>query len=80
MDMKTARLFRNGRSQAVRLPHEFQLPGDRVWIKRDGNVLILIPMQDSWQALLNSLDEFSDDFMAEREQPRTQQEREGLAA
>ncbi len=78
MEVKTARLFMNGRSQAVRLPREFQLPGDRVWIKREGNVLILIPMQDSWQPLLDSLAEFSDDFMADRGQPAEQQEREGL--
>ena len=35
--MRTAKLFRNGQSQAVRLPKEFRFDGDEVWIKRVGN-------------------------------------------
>ena len=42
---KEARLFRNNRSQAVRIPVEFELPGDRVLIHRDGGRLIIEPMQ-----------------------------------
>jgi antitoxin VapB len=78
--MKSARLFMNGRSQAVRLPREFQFAGDRVWIKRSQNVVILVPTQDSWQALLESIGQFSDDFLAEREQPAPAEERERLFA
>ena len=39
-----AKLFKNGRSQAVRLPKEFRFPGDTVKIKKDGNKVILGPM------------------------------------
>jgi antitoxin VapB len=39
-----ASLFRNGRSQAVRIPKEFELDGDRVRISRDGARLILEPV------------------------------------
>lgn len=70
--MKTARLFQNGQSQAVRLPKEFRFEDDYVYIKKSGNVVILIPAHDSWQSLVGSLDKFSDDFMMERKQPKTQ--------
>ncbi len=41
---REAKLFRNNRSQAVRIPAEFELPGDRVLIRRDGVRLILEPL------------------------------------
>lgn len=67
--MKTAKLFRNGRSQAVRLPKEFRFSGTEVFVKRVGNAVMLIPVQDSWQTLFDSLDQFSEDFMDSRDQP-----------
>jgi antitoxin VapB len=75
--MRTAKLFKNGRSQAVRLPQEFRFDGTQVFIKRVGNMVVLIPEQDSWQTLFDSLEQFSDDFMETRNQPE-QQVREGL--
>lgn len=41
---KEAKLFRNNRSQAVRIPAEFELPGDRVLIHREGDKLIIGPI------------------------------------
>ncbi|MBK9394978.1 MAG: antitoxin [Uliginosibacterium sp.] len=41
---REAKLFRNNRSQAVRIPVEFELPGDRVLIHREGNKLIIEPV------------------------------------
>lgn len=41
---KEAKLFRNNRSQAVRIPVEFELPGDRVLIHREGDKLIIEPV------------------------------------
>jgi antitoxin VapB len=48
--MKTARLFRNGQSQAVRLPKEYRFNGDRVLIKKAGDAVILLPEKGSWLA------------------------------
>lgn len=74
--MKTAKLFQNGRSQAVRLPKEFRLPGQEVKISRDGNKIILEPLEHSWDEWEDSLKSFSDDFMQDgRDQP-IMQERE----
>ncbi len=70
--MKTAKLFRNGQSQAVRLPKEFRFKDNHVFIKKSGNIVMLIPAKNSWDSLLNSLNKFSNDFMAGRKQPKTQ--------
>jgi antitoxin VapB len=70
--MKTAKLFQNGQSQAVRLPKQFRFEGDEVIIKRSGNAVILLPANHSWDVLVNSLDKFSDDFMKDRAQPEQQ--------
>ncbi len=70
--MKTAKLFQNGQSQAVRLPKEFRFEGEEVFIKKNGNVVMLIPVVHSWDSMLGSLDKFSADFMSEREQPQQQ--------
>jgi antitoxin VapB len=75
--MKTAKLFKNGDSQAVRLPREFRFAGSEVLIKRTGAAVVLLPKTKSWDTLLSSLDQFSEDFMDERDQPRPQQ-RESL--
>ncbi len=76
--MTTAKLFKNGQSQAVRLPKEFRFEGDEVLIKRVGKAVVLLSVTSSWDTLFDSLDQFSDDFMLERNQPTLQQEREGL--
>lgn len=71
--MKKAKIFKNGQSQAVRLPKEYRINGSEVLIKKSGNSIILIPMEDNpWKPLINSLNEFSDDFMSDRNQPPTQ--------
>ncbi|MDD2920745.1 MAG: type II toxin-antitoxin system VapB family antitoxin [Anaerolineales bacterium] len=74
--METAKLFQNGKSQAVRLPKAFRFGGDRVYIKRVGNTVVLLPYETSWDAMLDSLSLFSEDFMSERVQLPVQ-EREG---
>ena len=71
--MKTAKVFKSGNSQAVRIPKEFHLKGDEVEIRRRGGALILRPKKQSWASLVNSLTKFTDDFMAEgRRQPPVQ--------
>jgi antitoxin VapB len=76
--MKTGKIFKNGQSQAVRLPKEFRLKGSRVLIKRQGRSLLFTPIEeDPWAIFSDSLHEFSKDFMEERKQP-TEQKREDL--
>ena len=75
--MLTARLFTNGRSQAVRLPKECRFEGTEVYVKRFQGLVILFAKESPWSSLLDSLDHFTDDFMSDREQPSRQQ-RDGL--
>ena len=70
--MKTAKLFRNGQSQAVRLPKEFRFEGDAVFIKKSGSAVVLLPLVNSWDSLIGSLDKFTMDYMAGRNQPKRQ--------
>jgi antitoxin VapB len=75
--MQTAKIFINGRSQAVRLPKDFRFSGEEVYIKKVGKMVILIPKDDPWSSLIDSLDQFTDDFMESRKQPN-QTQRENL--
>lgn len=76
--MKTAKLFKNGDSQAVRLPKEFRFAGDEVFIKRVGSAVVLLPKAKSWDTLIGSLKKFPEDFMRERDQPVEAESREPL--
>ena len=67
--MERAKIFQSGRSQAVRLPKEFRFNGSEVFVKRIGKAVVLLPMDDAWDSLAQSLDLFSDDYMTERRQP-----------
>jgi antitoxin VapB len=76
--METAKLFQNGQSQAVRLPRKFKMPGNAVKISREGNKVILEPLETTWDSLFSSLVDFPEDFMERgREQPEMQK-RESL--
>ena len=68
--MKTATLFMNGRSQAVRLPKECRFTGHEVFARKFEDIVILFPKKDPWSSLVNSLSKFSGDFMEKREQPK----------
>ncbi|HVT52286.1 MAG TPA: type II toxin-antitoxin system VapB family antitoxin [Dongiaceae bacterium] len=72
-DESIAKLFSNGRSQAVRLPKEFRFVGDRVRIKRLGRGVLLEPLEADTTAWFAELDKFADEpFMPEgRQQPKT---------
>ena len=74
--LKTARLFANGRSQAVRLPKEYQFSGENVYIQKVGEAVILFPADKEWEVFLHGLNSFSDDFMSEGRSQGTLQERE----
>lgn len=59
-DTAIARLFIHGRSQAVQLPKEFRLPGDRVRVRHAGDGVLLEPIASDIDAWLTELDRFAD--------------------
>jgi antitoxin VapB len=67
--METAKIFQNGRSQAVRLPKEFRFKGKEVFIHREGSKVILSEKPDSWENFFLSENKPTPDFMQDREQP-----------
>jgi len=73
--MKTAKVFRSGNSQTVRIPKEFHIEDDEVVIRRQGKAIVLEPRKRSWTSLFESLDKFTDDFMAEGRKPPSLQKR-----
>ncbi|MGH1394191.1 MAG: antitoxin [Trichormus sp.] len=67
--MNIAKLSTDGTHQVVILPEDFELTGTEVYIKKIGNAIVLIAKDNPWDSLIQSLDNFSDDFMTTREQP-----------
>ncbi|MES1160102.1 MAG: type II toxin-antitoxin system VapB family antitoxin [Bacteroidota bacterium] len=59
-------------NQAISIPDNLKINDDKVYIKKIGNVLYLIPYHNPWQNLTDSLHEFTSDFMEDRNQPSTQ--------
>jgi antitoxin VapB len=78
--MDTAKIFRTGRSQAVRLPKEYRFEGDEVYIRRVGNTVVLQPKDKTWDDVLHALALFEPGTFPDRAQPRAQQRRPALEA
>ena len=66
--MDTAKLFPNGRSQAVRLPKKYAFTGEEVFIKKISGMVVLIPKDEPWKPFQDSLSKFTDDFMENERQ------------
>ena len=71
-----AKLFRNGSSQAVRLPKECRFEGDQVVVKRFGDMVILVPIRYSFQGLMAQLREIGPIKLGRRVQPRRRDKRD----
>jgi len=54
--------------QSVPLPQELRINDDKVYLKKMGNIIYIIPFHAPWQSFYDSLSEFSADFMSERNQ------------
>ena len=73
--IKEAKLFKNGQSQAVRLPKECRFDGKSVYVNKLGKTVILLPKLDPWSALEEGLEMFEAGLELQREQG-SQSERE----
>ncbi len=68
----TAKIFTNGRSQAIRLPKEYRFKDNEVYINKIDDIIIIIPKEKKKEILLKSLDKFTDDFMNDRDELKNQ--------
>ncbi len=66
-DFRKASLFMNGRSQAVRLPKEFRFEGTHVYARKEGDRVILSPVDDRWERFLAAFGSASD--FPDRDEP-----------
>ena len=65
--MQTAKIFKNGRSQAVRIPKDFAFEGvTELTVKKVGQKLILEPVRKSWLTLNDESEPVGEDFLTER--------------
>lgn len=76
--MTIAKIFENGRSQAVRLPKEYRFDSNEVLINKVGDVVLLMPKNDTWAGFVTGLSLFTEDFMCTGRNQQQQQERESL--
>lgn len=76
--METAKIFENGRSQAVRLPKQYRFTGEEVFVQRVGMAVVLLPKEAAWQTFLNGLNGFTDDFFQNGRELEVSTQRETL--
>lgn len=76
--METAKIFENGRSQAVRLPKKFRFHTEEVIVQQLGDAVILVPKESLWQTFLAGLDGFTSDIFEGGRDQGVQKERESL--
>lgn len=76
--METAKIFENGKSQAVRLPKKFRLSGSEVFVQRLGDSVMLTPKDAVWQTFLNGINGFTEDIFEDGRMQDIQAERESL--
>jgi len=68
-----AKIFKNGQSQAVRLPKEFRFDNQKeVYIKKSGDIVMLIPKDSKtlWNNFFDNSENFSNDFEIKRDEPK----------
>lgn len=63
--------------QSIKIPDNFKINDDKVYLKKVSNALYIIPFHNPWQSLIDSVNDFSQDFMNDRERP-TDQARESF--
>lgn len=76
--MMTAKVFENGRSQAVRLPKECRFDTDEVAVNRIGDIVMLMPKTNKWDSFMQAIDLFSEDFLEDGRMDEIRQERDNL--
>ena len=67
MTTHIAKLFMNGRSQALRLPKEFRFEGEEVYIRKQGNDVVISSTKPSWDNFFETPSAFGDDFLSDRD-------------
>lgn len=62
MQQFLTKVFKSGNSQAVRLPREFRLDQEEVFIRKEGKSIVITPLPKTWEGFMENCDPLSDDF------------------
>ena len=76
--MDTAKIFENGRSQAVRLPQKYRFNADEVVIQRLGDAVLLVPKESLWNTFMDGVNSFTEDIFQTGRDQGGQEERDSL--
>lgn len=76
--MDTAKIFGNGRSQAVRLPQKYRFQADEVVIQKLGDAVLLVPKESLWNTFLDGVNSFTEDIFENGRDQGAQEDRESL--
>jgi len=76
--MYITKIFKSGNSQAVRIPKEYKIKENELFINKIGNSIIIFPKNDPWKTLKESLSDFSEDFFEDGRNQPGMQKREKL--
>ena len=76
--METAKIFENGRSQAVRLPKKFRFNADEVIVQQLGDAVLLVPKESLWQTFMDGVNSFTSDIFEDGRDQDVQEDREDL--
>ncbi len=76
--MDTAKIFENGRSQAVRLPQKYRFNADEVVIQRLGDAVLLVPKESLWNTFMDGVNSFTEDIFENGRDQGVQEERDSL--
>ena len=77
MSIETINIKNKKGEQAIRIPKKMRINDDKVYVKKLGNTLYIIPFHNPWQNLIEGIESFTQDFMDDRKQ-NFQQNRESL--
>jgi antitoxin VapB len=73
MSFETVKIKKRSGAQVIQLPEGLRIDDDKVYLKKVGNSIHVIPFHNPWDTLFRSTEEFTDDYMEERNQPKTQE-------
>lgn len=72
MSFQTVKIKNQSGSQLIKIPENMKIDDDKVYLKKIGNSLYVIPFHNPWDSLIESTGQFTEDYLEEREQPEQQ--------
>ena len=72
MSFETVTIKKKSGTQIIQIPESLTIDDDKVYLKRVGNAIYVIPFHNPWESLINSTEMFTKDYLDKRDQPEVQ--------